>query len=68
MESRRSFLKSIGPAAAVAMLPFPADAVQEDPCAFFARCLAEAMETRHGGNWAVTNDKKHEFILILKKR
>jgi hypothetical protein len=66
MKNRRSFLQSIGPVAVVAMLPVPANASREDPCEFYARRLAEALESRHGGNWSVKTDALNRFVLIAR--
>lgn len=66
MESRRSFLKSIAPVAVAVMLPAAAVASQEDPCEFFARCLADAMQSRHGGGWHSEIDHQIGAAYIFK--
>lgn len=56
MSSRRIFLKSIVPFAAVVALPKTSEARQvmdEDICQFHADGLAEAMKARHGGEWVI---------------
>lgn len=67
MTNRRAFLKSIAPVAAVAMLPSIGRADgPEDPCEYHARCLAEAMKTKNGGDWNVKFDKSLNFVLICR--
>lgn len=64
MTGRRAFLKSMAPVAVAAIIPARVESnPAEDMCGYYAKCLVEAMESRHGGRWEVeiNHEKKSIF-------
>lgn len=53
MNSRRAFLKAMGPAAAAIVVATSVKSAEEDEdlCLSLAQCLADEMQKRHGGRW-----------------
>jgi len=63
MNSRRAFLKSIAPAAAVVMIATKAAPNDSgDICEELATMLAMEMEKRHGGRWVVAVDHENPSV------
>jgi len=65
--SRRQFLKGIGPAAIAASISSKAKADEiEDKCEYHARCLAEAMKAKYGGTWhhSISHESKAAMIFM----
>lgn len=66
MHSRRIFLKSIAPAAAIAIAIPKTSEANQDLCQFHADGLVEAMKAKHGGDWRVNMDGAGKFCFMFR--